>query len=135
MASPFSGNYPSYAPAAAAAPVPVRPTTDGVPDYLYPGDPGYPTGGPAAALGLPILNPARVQKGNPDYHEGDHLPGWSASGEALAQAYMSATTAAEQLACANAIAAFIGYPGADFSMGTPAFTAAAQFWQANNPHQ
>jgi hypothetical protein len=38
------------------------------PGYLYPGDVGYPTGGPAAALGLPVAKPAQ-DFGNPNYAE------------------------------------------------------------------
>lgn len=73
--------------------------------------------------------------GNPDYKEGDHLPGWSQAGEELAAAFLASKTPEEQQAANEKIAAFIGFPGADFSTGTAANTAAANFWRANNPHQ
>jgi hypothetical protein len=62
-AAPATVALPAPTPAPTLAPAPLLPT-QGVtvrdPHYLYPGDPGYPTGGYAASQGLPIINP-----GNP----------------------------------------------------------------------
>lgn len=108
------------------------------PALIYPGDPDFPLGGPAAARGEPILRPV-PNMGNPAYREGDHLPGWSATGEALAQAALDAVQSGNvpaQVAANRAIAIFIGVdPDSDFSTGTAANTASANFWRANNPTQ
>jgi hypothetical protein len=115
-------NYPGYARADPNAGY-IKPIADGE----------APTGGPSAALGVPLVKEPDI--GDPNYVEGGHLPGWSAEGQALAVASLNATTPEAKAAADAAIAKFIGFEGADFSSGTAANEAAAAFWNANSPHQ
>jgi len=116
----------AVAPAPVAPPVaaPAAPVRD--PAYLYPGDVGYPLGGPAAALGLPVLKTAPPNLGNPNF-TGAPPPADPAKLSLLKLIKdPSQPQSIRQWATTELIAA-LGFPGSNADSGTAANVALAQF--------